>query len=264
MTAEAPQTEVTVVTEVPAPTPPTPQTPSTIDTLLQAAVAQNFDVEKLGKLIALKQLVDADIARKAYFEALAAFQGKCPAIIKSKSAKRGNGNAMYSYAPLDAIMEVASPLLAEHGLSFSFKAETTEKTVKVTCIAKHTLGHTEESVMETELATKTDIMSKPQQVAATITFNKRYAFTNAFGIVTKDEDDEDNIPSDAVKQPTTASPKAKASVILQEMGEKPNTPEETRAIIKKLTDLEWSDANAEEIVSRLQIKRDERKQHAGA
>jgi hypothetical protein len=44
--------------------------------------------------------------------------------------------------------------------------------------------------METALANKTNIMSQPQQIAATVTFNKRYAFLNAFGITTGGEDSE--------------------------------------------------------------------------
>jgi hypothetical protein len=69
--------------------------------------------------------------------------------------------------------------------------------VKVTCIAKHKYGHTEPSSVEVPLGNKTDIMSQTQVVAAALTFAKRYAFCNAFGILTGDEDtDASSMPTD--------------------------------------------------------------------
>jgi hypothetical protein len=69
-----------------------------------------------------------------------------------------------------------------------------DKNVKATCMAKHKDGHSEPSSMEVPLGTKTAVMSDTQVVAAALTFAKRYAFCNVFGILTSDED-ADAVPT---------------------------------------------------------------------
>jgi hypothetical protein len=67
-------------------------------------------------------------------------------------------------------------------------SQTPEGKVKAICIVRHKEGHQEESVMEVPMLRQTGVMSEAQTVAATVTFAKRYAFCNAFGIMTMDDD----------------------------------------------------------------------------
>jgi hypothetical protein len=60
--------------------------------------------------------------------------------------------------------------------------------VKVAVTIKHTAGHSEVTCVELPLGNKTGIMSQIQVEAAALTFAKRYAFCNAFGILTGDDD----------------------------------------------------------------------------
>ncbi len=60
--------------------------------------------------------------------------------------------------------------------------------IKVALTVKHTSGHSEVTCVELPLGNKTRIMSQTQVEAAALTFAKRYAFCNAFGILTGDED----------------------------------------------------------------------------
>jgi hypothetical protein len=171
------------------------------DLLLSQAVEKNLPVESLERLIDLRAKMKAEAAKEAFDLAMADFQGECPVIEKKKKAMDGS-KVLYAYAPLDAIVKVVSPILAKHGLSYSIQTETIATGVKVTCFAKHKFGHTEPSTMEIPLGVKTAIMSQSQQVAAAITFAKRYAFCNAFGIMTGEEDNE-NFVKDAPKKDAT-------------------------------------------------------------
>ena len=66
------------------------------------------------------------------------------------------------------------------------------------CEAHHVLGHTE----ETQLIVPIDFssyMNEIQKVASAVTYGKRYAFCDAFGIMTGDEDD-DSIIAGEVEQ----------------------------------------------------------------
>lgn len=159
------------------------------DTFIQQAIAKKIDVETLRGLIELRKKLNDEIAKEAFNTAMAAFQAECPIVEKRKMAKDDNNNRdLYKYAPLDDIVSQTKDIIGKHGFSYTFRQENDGTTIKVSCIVSHKAGHTEVSIMETGLATKTRMMSSPQQVAATLTFNKRYAFCNAFGIMTGDED----------------------------------------------------------------------------
>jgi len=162
--------------------------------LLAQAVQQNLDVEKMGKLMDLQERWEKNQAKKAFDNAMANFQGECPVIKKEKAGgQTKSGQVAYYYAPLDAIVSQTKELIEQNGFSYMIKTETLEGKVKVTCIIKHELGHSEESTIEVPLGSQTGVMSNTQVVAAALTFAKRYAFCNAFGILTGDDDDDANI-----------------------------------------------------------------------
>lgn len=164
--------------------------PATIDRLLQEAVKNNLPVETMERLLAMRKELKAEQAREAFLTAMATLQKDLPIVKATKAVKTSSGAVAYRYAPLEDIILAVKKIIADHGFSFSVKTETKEKTVKATCIVRHQLGHEEESTVEVPLGNKTQVMSDTQVTAAAITFAKRYAFCNAFGIVVKDEDDE--------------------------------------------------------------------------
>lgn len=163
------------------------QQPS-VETMMMKAIEQGMTAETMEKFLSMRRELKAEHAKSEFDRAMAEFQAECPVIEKDKKAKDKNGKTMYSYAPLDSIVEQVGALIGKHGFSYTFKTDNKPERITVTCIVKHRDGHSEESTMETSLANKTDIMSGPQVIAATVTFNKRYSFCNAFGIMTGDED----------------------------------------------------------------------------
>lgn len=176
--------------------------PYSPEVLIAQAIDKGLPVETMERLLAMRTALKAEAAKEAYDEAMANFQAECPIVGKGKEVKNRSGVVMYHYAPLEAIVSEVKDIIGKHGFSYSIKTEIKENAVKVTCIVKHKGGHSEMSDMEVPLATRTDIMSAPQQTAATMTFAKRYAFCNSFGIMTGDED------TDATSQTTQAGNKA--------------------------------------------------------
>ncbi len=172
-----------------------------VETMITQAIQAGMPVETMKEILAMRRDLKAEWAKEQFDQAMANFQAACPVIEKTKMAKdETKGKDLYAYAPLDVILNAkddegtrVKELLARFGLSYSFRTENTPDRIKVTCIAKHVAGHSEESIMETALGSGTSIMSAPQKTAATVTFNKRYAFQNAFGIITGDEDNEQNL-----------------------------------------------------------------------
>ncbi len=170
--------------------PAVPDAPMPVESLLMAAVERGATVETLEKLLALSERVKAERARTAFFEALSAFQAECPVIPKTKTAS-GGGSYSYKYAPLDVIVATVSPLLREHGLSYRFDTafEESPPAQVVTCIVHHRDGHSESSVFRTPVDAGAR-MNDMQKSASAQTYAKRYAFCNALGILTGDEDND--------------------------------------------------------------------------
>lgn len=172
-----------------------------VEGMITAAIEKGMPVETMKEIMAMRKELKVEWAKEQFDRAMSNFQAECPVIEKTKMAKdEAKGKDLYAYAPLDVILNTKAEdgtkvkeILAKHGLSYSFRTENTADRIKVTCIAKHVAGHFEESIMETALGSGTSIMSAPQKTAATVTFNKRYAFQNAFGIITGDEDNEQRL-----------------------------------------------------------------------
>src|SRR5262249_50628295 len=178
--AEVRPTEALAVVE---PAPPSSMV------LLQAAIQAGADVETLERLLALHERVKAKEARDAYFEALSAFQAECPVIPKRKTA--GHGRFTYRYAPLEDIVKAVPPLLRKHGLSYRFDTQffADPPAQLVTCTVYHVQGHSESSEFRTPVDASAR-MNDMQKSASAQTYAKRYAFCNALGILTGDDDDD--------------------------------------------------------------------------
>jgi hypothetical protein len=153
----------------------------------KAVELKELPIELLKELRAMWQEEKADIKEKAYNTAMAAFQAECPVI---KKTKRVNFNEVhYSYAPLDIIVAQIRVPLERHGFSYMIKTEQTVDSVTAICIAKHSDGHKESSKLTVPIETKAK-MNAAQKTASALTYAKRYALCDVFGILTGDDDDD--------------------------------------------------------------------------
>lgn len=160
------------------------------EALISQAIAAGASIDTLERVMALRKDVLAEKAKQAFNEAMAAFQEECPVIKKTKGVKTKAGAEAYKYAPIDSIITQVKACVKKHGFSYRTSMQLLTGNVKVVCRVVHMLGHEETSEMEVPLSDGTQIMSKTQVVAAASTFAKRYAFLNAFGIMTGDDDDD--------------------------------------------------------------------------
>ena len=160
------------------------------ETLIAQAIQQGTSVETMEKLLSMRRELKAERAKEIYDEAMSGFQSECPVIKKTKSVRTKGGQVAYSYAPIDSIVNQVKKYLKKYGFSYSTQIISGKGVVKAVCIVKHLAGYSENYEMEVPLGTKTAVMSDSQVVAAASTFAKRYAFCNAFGILTGDEDND--------------------------------------------------------------------------
>lgn len=175
------------------------------ESIVRFALEQKADVGTMERILAMRRELRAEQAKELFDAAMAAFQAECPIIIKSKAGAKG----AYNYAPLDHIVAQTKALIQKHGFSFHVNSEVDNGWVKAICTIKHNAGHAEETTFKVPIDTRATMMNAPQQYAGAMTFSKRYAFCNAFGILTADEDlDGGNRPKPA--GPSSMAPEATA------------------------------------------------------
>jgi ERF superfamily len=177
------------------------------EALIAKAIDKNVPVETMERLLAMRRELNAEWAKEAFDRSMSAFQADCPTIEKTKAVKTKLGIVAYKYAPIESIVSQVKEFLKKHGFSYSTTMGLIENgTMKVRVAIKvtHAAGHSEITEMTVPLGNKTDIMSQTQVVASAQTFAKRYAFCNAFGILTGDEDSDANTQTQIPKtQPIT-------------------------------------------------------------
>jgi len=148
--------------------------------LMEIALNQNADVEKLEKLMAMQERWDANQARKQYFEALTEFQSKCPVIKKKKAGHN------YMYAPLSDIVAQIKEPLKSCGLSYRFE-QCHNNAIEIACVVTHVSGHSERATMKSD-ADSTGSKNMIQAAGSAVTYLQRYTLISALGITTADED----------------------------------------------------------------------------
>lgn len=179
--------------------------------LISQAISQNIPVESLERLLAMRKELRQEKAQEEFIKAMKNFQKDCPTIVKKSKVSFNTTN--YNYADLTAIVEQVKELLSENGFSYTFDTEETDKTMYVLCKVQHIGGHMEISRFKMEID-PTAKMNVSQKYGSSSTYAKRYAFINAFGILTGEDDGEatltashqqhaQNTPQNAPKQQST-------------------------------------------------------------
>lgn len=165
--------------------------------LIELAISTNADIDKLEKLMQLKERWDKEQARKSFINSMSLFQSELPVIKRTKAgSKTKSGEVAYHYAPLDSIVEQTRLLISKHGFSYTLDTPVSlEDGVEIKITVSHIDGHSETTTVKMPFVERTGVMSPPQVLGATMSYAKRYAFCNAFGIMTGDDDSDAITPS---------------------------------------------------------------------
>ena len=159
--------------------------------MLNKAVAQGADISILEKLMSLQERWEANQARKAFDEAMAAAKSEIPTIAKNREVDftSSKGRTNYKHEDLAEIARTVDPILSRHGLSYRFRVTSNiGEPVTVTCVISHRAGHSEETTLSAgrdESGNKNSI----QAVGSAITYLQRYTLKAALGLAASNDDD---------------------------------------------------------------------------
>jgi hypothetical protein len=148
--------------------------------------------EKLMQLIDVKERWEANEARKAFVEALAAFKSDPPKLLKDRqvSFDTGRGKTEYAHADLGKACQVIGASLGAYGLSHRWETEQLEGgVIRVTCVLTHKFGHSERVSLQAG-ADQSGGKNNIQAIGSTVTYLERYTLLAATGIAAEGQDDD--------------------------------------------------------------------------
>lgn len=171
--------------------------------MMMTALSRGMSPADVREMLALQREWRADEARNAFNEALAKFKAEAVTILKNKFVgyETNDGQKVgYHHAELFDVVAAVGPALSRHGLGHRWDVKQTKDWITVTCILKHSLGHSESC----EMGGPPDNSGKKnpiQQIASTVSYLQRYTLKAICGVAEGGEDDDgkggpEEVPAD--------------------------------------------------------------------
>jgi hypothetical protein len=167
---------------------------STADAIIRMAVEKNLDVDKLERLIEMRNREEERIARQEFTAHFTAMQSEFPMVQKHKKVYNKTGDkVLYRYASLEDILAEYAPILARHGFAYRWEEEAVADNIKrVWCIISG-YGHEERSYVDIPIEPGNSFTNNIQQRGVSTSYGKRYSFINATGVILAGEDNEQDL-----------------------------------------------------------------------
>lgn len=181
---------------------------SLMQVIAKAASDPAVDVEKMERLFAMQERVQAREAKIAYTEAKLAMRPELPSITQRGHIiirDKNDSNKITQdtpFARFEDIQEAIEPVLLKHGFDLEFKnGLSPEGKVRVTTILTHRDGHSEETYFDLP-HDSSGSKNAVQAVGSSTSYAKRYGVLSILNIRVAGDDDNG----------ASAVPKAEVSV----------------------------------------------------
>lgn len=180
---------------------PVSESATVLSLISHAASDPNVDMDKMERLMTMRQAMVADEARKEYTVAMSDAQAE----MRPVSADAHNPQTRSKYATYAALDNALRPIYTKHGfyLSFgTFKAEA-ENCIGIECDVSHNAGHTKtvriEMPADGKGAKGGDVMTKTHAVGSASSYGQRYLLKMIFNVAIGEADDDGNGAGGPVK-----------------------------------------------------------------
>lgn len=164
--------------------------------LIQTALEQNIDADKLEKLLDLQERWDKARAKEAYSAAMNACQQELPLVFRDRT----NSHTKAKYATLGALQETIKPVYLKHGFSLSHGTADSplQNHYRCICDVAHVGGHVERYYLDLPAddrgingsTNKTPV----QAIGSTLTYGQRYLEQRIFNVTIAGQDNDGNRP----------------------------------------------------------------------
>lgn len=157
------------------------------------------DLEKLEKMLEMKERHEASQARAEFASAFARASADFPSI-----PLKGIGHNNKPYATLKDIISHTRPVLSQNGLALTFAINTSGAKIVVTAKLMHKAGHCESTSIDLPADTSGS-KNAVQSVGSSQTYGQRYTAQAILGLSLGDDSEDDGGGSG--QMPTNAAPR---------------------------------------------------------
>lgn len=156
----------------------------------RVAMDQNVPIERLERMLEMKESMEAKAAEREFNDAFARCQREIPTVLKNKRNQQTNSN----YADLAAVEAAVMPTVNAHGFSMRFfpTASPLEGHYGVDCVVSHAGGHSETHHADVP-SDGTGLKGNQNKTAthafgSTMSYGRRYLLCMIWNIATADND----------------------------------------------------------------------------
>lgn len=173
-----------------------------LDMIERAARDPQVDIDKLEKLVAMKERMMAQAAEQAFNAALSQAQSE----MRPVAADSSNPQTRSKYASYLALDRAMRPVYTRHGFSLSFDTGDIAATdvVRVLCHVAHREGHTRtyhvDMPADGKGAKGGDVMTKTHAAGSAMSYGQRYLLKLIFNIAVGDDDDGNAASSEPITE----------------------------------------------------------------
>lgn len=171
-----------------------------LEMIERAARDPAVDIDKVERLMVMRERLMDRQAKGAYAAALAEMQPKLPVIerrgrivVPAKDGKTGHSTP---YALWEDVNEAIRPHLADHGFALSFRVRKEADRIEVTGVLSHREGHSEETMLSLPMDS-TGSKNNVQAIGSSVSYGKRYTAFALLNITSRGEDDDGAAAGDA-------------------------------------------------------------------
>jgi hypothetical protein len=174
------------------------ETSAIVSMIERAASDQRVDVDKLERLMAMRERMEAKQAETAFNIAMKDAQSE----MRPVAANALNPQTKSKYATYAKLDSELRPLYTKHGFSLSFDEDDSPKPdhIRVVCYVAHEGGHTrtyrKDMPADGKGAKGGDVMTKTHATGAAASYGARYLLKGIFNIAVGEEDKDGNAPRD--------------------------------------------------------------------
>lgn len=177
--------------------------------LMRSALASGMTAAEIRDLLAIQKEWEENEARKQFNIAFAQFKAEAVRVYKGTTITDGPLKGKRHANLFDVVVASAAPL-AKHGLSTSWRLTKDEPTLmEVTCILKHSAGHSESVSMSAAPDTGPG-RNAIQARGSAKSYLERYTLMAILGLAATDQEDDDGRSSERTAEEIEAERKAAA------------------------------------------------------
>jgi len=166
--------------------------------IISVASDPNVDIDKMERLLMIRERIKAQEAEQAFNDAMKDAQG----LMRPVEADATNPQTRSKYATYAKLDRAVRPIYTQCGFSLSFNTspDAPEAHVRVLCYASHIGGHTRTYQLDMPSDGKgakgNDVMTKTHASGSAISYGSRYLLKMIFNIAVGEDDDDGNAASE--------------------------------------------------------------------